>query len=249
MVLTPAAVCTMTGNSAAIKIRKIGEALPTPNQRMDRGIHAMGEMGRRICTRGLSVSCTLLTRPIHNPSGMAMLTARKNPAPTRISEEPMWSHRLPSFTSSKVPLSTAQGVGKIKLFVASTVHHHAPITSASIISGGIIFLSFSTKYNPWFQKEEIRPYSARRNKHAQHLFHAPLKTRPAQCGLRIDDHRHLSADMGSARKLVLRGQVKRQCETLARHDQRRAEHLRHLVQIFQYQRIAYPKGEIDPLRS
>jgi hypothetical protein len=35
-----------------MKMRKIGERSPTPNQRMASGIHAMGEIGRSIWKRG-----------------------------------------------------------------------------------------------------------------------------------------------------------------------------------------------------
>ncbi len=55
MVCTPAVVCTIIGNTDEMKIRKIGETLPTPNHRMASGIHAMGEMGRSIWKIGLSV--------------------------------------------------------------------------------------------------------------------------------------------------------------------------------------------------
>ena len=38
-----------------MKIRKIGETLPTPNHRIAIGIQAIGEIGRSIWKSGLSV--------------------------------------------------------------------------------------------------------------------------------------------------------------------------------------------------
>ena len=55
MVCTPAAVCTIIGNTAARKMRKIGDTSPTPNHRMASGIQAIGEIGRRIWKTGFSV--------------------------------------------------------------------------------------------------------------------------------------------------------------------------------------------------
>ena len=39
-----------------MKIRNIGDTLPTPNQRIAIGIHAIGEIGRSIWKSGLSVT-------------------------------------------------------------------------------------------------------------------------------------------------------------------------------------------------
>jgi hypothetical protein len=47
-VCTPATVCTTIGNTDEMKIRKIGDRLPTPNHRIAIGIHAIGEIGRSI---------------------------------------------------------------------------------------------------------------------------------------------------------------------------------------------------------
>jgi hypothetical protein len=55
MVCTPDVVCTIMGKTEAMKIRKIGDTSPTPNQRMASGIHAIGEIGRSIWKMGLSV--------------------------------------------------------------------------------------------------------------------------------------------------------------------------------------------------
>ena len=52
-----------------MKIRKIGDRSPTPNQRIAIGIHAIGEIGRSIWKIGLSVRNAPPTQPIQRPSG------------------------------------------------------------------------------------------------------------------------------------------------------------------------------------
>jgi hypothetical protein len=77
----------MMGNNEARKMRKTGERFPTPNQRIARGIHAIGEIGRRIWIIGFRVAKTPLNQPIKRPNGMARAAASKKPAPTRRREE------------------------------------------------------------------------------------------------------------------------------------------------------------------
>ncbi len=67
----------------------MGEASPTPNQRMAIGIQAIGEIGRRICTMGLRVEYAPRTHPIHRPRGTATQRRDQNQAATRIREAPM----------------------------------------------------------------------------------------------------------------------------------------------------------------
>src|SRR3984893_4312792 len=105
----------------------MGEASPTPNQRMAIGIQAIGEMGRSIWKIGFNVRYAPATQPIHSPRGTATQTASPKPAPTRSSDALMWRHNVPSFNSSAVPVTTAHGVGKITLCVALTAPHHAAI--------------------------------------------------------------------------------------------------------------------------
>ena len=80
-----------------MKIRKIGEALPTPNQRMAIGIQAIGEIGRSIWKIGFSV--------VNAPRDPAHPQAQRNGdqrpragsrLPTRNSDAPMCSHSVPS---------------------------------------------------------------------------------------------------------------------------------------------------------
>src|SRR6185503_11102061 len=75
IVCTPDVVCTTIGNTDEMKIRKIGEALPTPNQSMAMGIQAIGDMGRNIWKIGLNVANAPRTHPIHSPNGTANATA------------------------------------------------------------------------------------------------------------------------------------------------------------------------------
>jgi hypothetical protein len=55
MVRTPMVVCTIIGKTDDMKIRKIGDILPTPNHKIATGIQAIGEIGRSIWNSGFSV--------------------------------------------------------------------------------------------------------------------------------------------------------------------------------------------------
>ena len=112
---TPDVVCTTIGNTDEMKIRKIGEALPTPNQRMAMGIQAMGEIGRSIWKIGFNVVNAPRTHPIQSPSGTAKATASRNPLPTRNRDAPMCSHSIPFCDQLSVPVTTCHGVGKMTL--------------------------------------------------------------------------------------------------------------------------------------
>jgi hypothetical protein len=78
-----------------MNMRKTGDALPTPNHRMEMGIHAMGEIGRSIWNSGFRVIYAPLTQPIHKPKGTAKITAREKPQITRNSDAPICAHRVP----------------------------------------------------------------------------------------------------------------------------------------------------------
>jgi hypothetical protein len=104
------------------------------------GIHAMGEMGRSIWKIGFKVRYAPATHPIHSPRGIATQTANMKPAPTRIREAAMCRHNVPSLSSSRVPVTTAHGVGKITLCVTVTVVHHAAISAAMSARDGNISL-------------------------------------------------------------------------------------------------------------
>ena len=138
---TPDVVCTTIGNTDEMKIKKIGEAFPTPNQRMAMGIQAMGDIGRSIWKIGFNVVKAPRTHPIHSPSGTAKATASRNPLPTRNRDAPMCSHSTPFCISSPVPITTCHGVGKMTLCVSTTTSHHAPISNAKTVRDGKSFLS------------------------------------------------------------------------------------------------------------
>src|SRR5215813_8134273 len=114
----------------------MGEVSPTPNQRMAIGIHAIGEMGRRICTSGFSMRYVPCIQPIHSPSGMATHTASPKPMPTLIRDALMCCQSVPLSISSQVPLTTAHGVGKIRLCAAMTAPHQAAINTTITARAG-----------------------------------------------------------------------------------------------------------------
>jgi hypothetical protein len=47
--------------------------------------------------------------------------------PTRNSDAPMCCHKLPSRTSSTVPVTTCHGVGNTTLALATMTTHHTPM--------------------------------------------------------------------------------------------------------------------------
>jgi hypothetical protein len=70
-------VPTTIGKNDERKIRKIGERSPTPNHRIASGIQAIGEIGRRPCTRGFRNACAVANQPINMPTGIASAAARR----------------------------------------------------------------------------------------------------------------------------------------------------------------------------
>ena len=75
MVRTAFAAAMTIGNSDAMKMRKIGAALPMPNQITASGIHASGEIGRSIWMSGLTARASGAYQPRRKPSGMPMTMA------------------------------------------------------------------------------------------------------------------------------------------------------------------------------
>ena len=75
MLRTPFAAAMTIGKSDAMKIRKIGAALPMPNQITASGIHASGEIGRSIWMSGLTARDSGGYQPSRNPSGMPTMIA------------------------------------------------------------------------------------------------------------------------------------------------------------------------------
>src|SRR5262249_42544095 len=138
-----AVVCTVVGNTDERKMRKIGDMLPTPNHRIAIGIHAIGEMGRSICTTGLMAVNAPATRPIQSPSGIPTATASEKPTVTRNSDAPMWRHSDPFPAISRIPVTTASGVGKIRLPAATTASHHTPISTIDTANDATICFGLS----------------------------------------------------------------------------------------------------------
>ena len=114
-----------------MKIRKIGDALPTPNHRMAIGIQAIGEIGRRIWNSGFSVTIRA-AHPAHpqaerhgdqhrqRRSRRRRASATRRCAPTACRRA----------TSSSVPVTTCHGVGKIALCVRDDRDHQIAISTA-----------------------------------------------------------------------------------------------------------------------
>src|ERR1700684_1514660 len=148
--------------------------------------------------------------------------------PTRINEAPMSLHRVPSLMSSTVPVTTAQGVGKMTLRVSTTINHHAPSNTAMTANAGrLSFILFILCNGP------------------ENSSRSPHEPPPGIVRLRIDDHGHLSACMRRAGELITAGHFERQAEALTRHHQGRTEYLRHVIQVLQQQYVPDTDSQIN----
>ena len=107
-----AVVDRTTGKNADKKIRKTGEASPTPNQRMANGIQASGERLRKKLTIGKNAVRTSSFCPIHRPAGIPVSTASPNPQVTRKSDVTRSVKSWPLRISAADARTTANGEGK-----------------------------------------------------------------------------------------------------------------------------------------
>src|ERR1700694_2684509 len=99
MFCTAAIAETVIGKTLARKIRKIGAASLTPNQRMATGIHAIGEIGRRIWRMGLNAWKAREYQPSTRPVGTPIRTASVNPHVTRKRDATMYLNSNPFWAS------------------------------------------------------------------------------------------------------------------------------------------------------
>src|SRR5262245_53580848 len=112
MFATAAIVASATGKKAARKIKKIGDASPTPNQRIANGIHASGDRLRKKLMIGRKAKRAARRCPIHKPIGIPVATAITKPQLTRNSQVVRSVERPPLHISSPKPCATATGDGK-----------------------------------------------------------------------------------------------------------------------------------------
>jgi hypothetical protein len=105
------------------------------------------------------------------------------------------------------------------LWVSATISHHAASNKAMTANAGRLALSFCSRNDP------------------ENSACSPQEPTPRRIRLFVHDHRHLTARMGRAGKLIAAGHFERQAKALARHHQGRTEDLRHLIHIFQQQYI------------
>jgi hypothetical protein len=110
----------MMGKNEPRKMRKIAARSPTPKKMIATGIHAMGLMGLKIWSTGLTTSFAAGLQPSHSPRGIPTKTAAPKPSATRRSESPMSAHRTCLWSSSATAFSTLRGEGKILVAVHAT---------------------------------------------------------------------------------------------------------------------------------
>src|SRR4051812_30608126 len=104
-------VASTMGKKAERKIRKIGEASPTPNHRIANGIHARGERLRKKFTIGRNAFLASNPSPNHNPPGIPVKIPSANPqAPRNIDVIGSVNNR-PLPPPPQKPGKTASGAG------------------------------------------------------------------------------------------------------------------------------------------
>jgi len=198
-----------------MKIRKIGDILPTPNHRIAIGIHAIGEIGPQHLEQRIEGD----VRAVH-PA---------HPQAKRHGDD----HREPESGANAEQRRTdvlPQGS------VANQFHgagHHLPRRG---------------EHDACRRDDDGPPHTddqrddGNRWQHAfrrDHViaFHKvtvrQLRRAHGDSGLRLDNDDHLATQMRCARKRITRSDLERQAETLPRHHDRRAEHLRHIIEIAQ----------------
>src|SRR5450631_3205458 len=104
-------VANTTGKNADRKIRKIGEASPTPNHKIAKGIHANGERLRKKLTIGRNAFLASSPWPNQSPAGMPVITADAKPQVTRNIEVIRSVNKRPLTSSSRKARRTARGAG------------------------------------------------------------------------------------------------------------------------------------------
>ena len=226
-----------------MKIRKIGDALPTPNQRIAIGIQAIGEIGRRIWKSGFSVAKAPRTQPIQRPSGTATSTASPKPAPTRNSDAPMCSHE-------RAVRGQLDGAGhdlpRRREDHAARCSRRAPTRPRSAARSrpaaerpGQLACSRSSTPPCGVPGRRRRPHAVLAS-----LRRASAALPAARRGGSTTT-RHLAARMRACRRTVARGDLERQAEALAGHHQRRPEDLRHVVRVPQQEHVLDAEREAD----
>src|SRR5215468_10126918 len=209
MVWTPAVVSSAMGKKEERKIRKIGARFPTPNQMMARGIHAIGEIGRRICVNGLRATKSPLNHPIKMPSGMAKAAANKYPVPTLKRDAATCSSSVPCCASSAIPRTTFQGEGMMIVPLAATAVHHSAIRKLTRATGGRIFVLRTTPF--------LLSLTHRLVSYSEELGDAPAKPRPTDAGRRLDNDRQATGFVERTGKIELGRNPRRDAVRLLRH--------------------------------
>src|SRR5262249_8355979 len=135
MFCTEAMAATVIGNTLARKIKNIGAASDRPNHRIDSGIQAMGEMGRRIWISGLNAWAARADQPRIRPSGTPTAAAARKLQTTRNSDATAYLCSTPLEANSKPPSTTSTGVGNTRLRDQVTASCQAPRRAATTSRG------------------------------------------------------------------------------------------------------------------
>ena len=103
---------TVSGRKEARKMRKMAARSPTPNHRMEIGIQASGEIGRKIWISGFNAISERRYQPISRPIGMASNAAATYPQVTRNKEATMYFNNRPRLGQLSDPGRNSQWPGQ-----------------------------------------------------------------------------------------------------------------------------------------
>ena len=116
MFFTPATVDKNTGKKPARKIITIAGTSPIPNPRTIKGIQAIGDIGRIICSTGFMNLNRIPIRPKISPKATATTVEETNPTKKRYMLLVIWSASEPSPIISMKASQVFTGFGKSAVF-------------------------------------------------------------------------------------------------------------------------------------
>jgi hypothetical protein len=104
--------------SAAIIVKNTAGPCPIPNQRIAKGIHAIGGIGRKKLKNGKRKFREVRFSAIQKPKGIATMLASPKPIPTLIRLTVIFWKSSPLFNISKKLKNIFEGAGRIKILIS-----------------------------------------------------------------------------------------------------------------------------------
>ena len=113
---TPKKTLVKIGKKVAMKMMKNAESSPMPNQRIARGIQAIGGIGLNISIIGVIVLRKNRFRPKNSPKAVPTSRPTKKPTIVRFRLAKTCGRISPLTVKSTITFATSNGEGRIKLF-------------------------------------------------------------------------------------------------------------------------------------